>query len=76
MADYMSWQETTITQVYGLDVPTNAVEVSKMIAGACQKFRDAHGREPYDDEITITVTDDAVRASFPVLSQRHHEKAP
>ena len=61
MADYTAWQEVTVTQVCCLDAPSNGTELSKMLAGAYRKFSDVHGREPYDDEVTVTTRDGGSR---------------
>jgi hypothetical protein len=64
VADYTWGKEVCTTQVFQLAAPTNAVELTKMIACAYRQFATAHGREPYDNEIEVTVTDDAIVARF------------
>jgi hypothetical protein len=45
-------------------MPSNAIELSKMISWACSAYRSAHGKEPADDAITVTVTDDAIMLGY------------
>lgn len=64
MADCTSWRETTTRQVFELSAPSNVAELSKMINWACSAYSSAHGKEPSDDAITVSVTEDAVVATF------------
>lgn len=66
MADYTWWKETVTSQVFTLSAPSNVTELSKMISGACREFTAVHGREPCDDEIVATVTDEAITLTFEV----------
>lgn len=67
MADYTCWKEVTARQVYCLDAPTNAAEVCKMISGAYKGFASVHGRDPYDNEVEVTVRDGGSRDGGQVI---------
>ena len=64
MADYTSWQETTVRRVYELKVPSDAIQLHRMTDAAWKACGEIRGREPFDDEIEVTADEDVIRLSF------------
>lgn len=61
MADYDRRMVTTATVEYGLKTPTNAVEISKVLAGLRQEIPD---EQLFDDTVTVTTRDEEIVFSY------------